>query len=39
MKELRAHADANKTTIARIMLANEMSITGKSEAGRRWRRH
>jgi L-serine dehydratase len=32
MKELRAHADNNKTTIAKIMLANEMSITGKSEA-------
>jgi L-serine dehydratase len=32
MKELRAHADANKTTIAKIMLANEMSISGKSEA-------
>jgi len=32
MKELRAHADDNKTTIAKIMLANEMSISGKSEA-------
>ena len=32
MKELRAHADTNKTTIAKIMLANEMSIAGKSEA-------
>ena len=32
MKELRAHADANKTTIGKIMLANEMSISGKSEA-------
>jgi L-serine dehydratase len=32
MKELRAHADNNKTTIAKIMLANEMSISGKSEA-------
>jgi L-serine dehydratase len=32
MKELRAHAETNKTTIAKIMLANEMSITGKSEA-------
>ena len=32
MKELREHADGNKTTIAKIMLANEMSITGKSEA-------
>src|SRR6476660_1299916 len=32
MKELRAHADNNKTTIAKIILANEMSIAGKSEA-------
>jgi L-serine dehydratase len=31
MKELRAHADSNKTTIAKIMLANEMSIMGRSE--------
>jgi L-serine dehydratase len=29
MKELRAHADNNKTTIAKIMLANEMSIAGR----------
>ena len=32
MKELRAHAETNKTTIAKIMLANEMSISGRSEA-------
>jgi L-serine dehydratase len=32
MKELRAHADNNKTTIAKIMLANEMAIAGRSEA-------
>lgn len=32
MKELRAHADTNDTTIAKIMLANEMSIAGRSEA-------
>jgi L-serine dehydratase len=32
MKELRTHADNNKTTIGKIMLANEMSISGKSEA-------
>ena len=32
MKELRTHADTNKTTIAKIMLANEMSIMGRSEA-------
>ena len=31
MKELRTYADDNKTTIARIMLANEMSIAGRSE--------
>jgi len=31
MKELRGHADANKTTIGKIILANEMSISGKSE--------
>jgi L-serine dehydratase len=31
MKELRAHADKNKTSIAKIMLANEMSIMGRSE--------
>jgi len=31
MKELRAHADTNKTTIAKIMMANETSISGKSE--------
>ena len=32
MKELRAHADKNKISIAKVMLANEMSIAGKSEA-------
>jgi L-serine dehydratase len=31
MKELRAHADTNKTSIAKIMLANEMSIMGRTE--------
>jgi L-serine dehydratase len=31
MKELRAHADKNKISIAKVMLANEMSITGRSE--------
>ena len=31
MKELRTHADTNKTTIAKIMLANEMSIAGRTE--------
>src|SRR5688500_15760911 len=32
MKELRAHADKNKISIAKVMVANEMSIAGKSEA-------
>ena len=32
MKELRAHADNNKISIAKVMLANEMSIMGRSEA-------
>ncbi len=32
MKELRTYADNNKTTIAKIMMANETSISGKSEA-------
>jgi L-serine dehydratase len=32
MKELRAHADKNKLSIAKVILANEMSISGKSEA-------
>jgi L-serine dehydratase len=30
MKELRAHADNNKMTIAQIMLANEMAIPGRT---------
>jgi L-serine dehydratase len=32
MKELRTHADNNKTSIAKIMMANEMAIAGRSEA-------
>jgi L-serine dehydratase len=32
MKELRAHADNNKLTIAQVLLANEMSIAGRTEA-------
>ena len=32
MKELRAHADGNKMSIAKVMMANETSISGKSEA-------
>lgn len=31
MKELRAHADNNKLSIAQVMLANEMSIMGRTE--------
>jgi L-serine dehydratase len=31
MKELRQHADTNKLSIAQVMLANEMSISGKSQ--------
>jgi L-serine dehydratase len=31
MKELRGHADNNKISIAKVMLANEMSIAGRSE--------
>ncbi len=31
MKELRAHADKNKISIAKVMLANEMSIAGKTD--------
>jgi len=31
MKELRAHADNNKISIANVILANEMSIAGRSE--------
>ncbi len=31
MKELRAHADKNKISIAKVMLANEMSIAGRTE--------
>jgi L-serine dehydratase len=31
MKDLREHAEKEKTTVAKIMLANEMSISGKSE--------
>jgi len=32
MKELRQHAEQNKLSIADVVLANEMSITGRSEA-------
>src|SRR6185437_5877991 len=32
MKELRAHAEKNNLTIAQLMMANETTISGKSEA-------
>lgn len=32
MKELRDYAEKNKLTIGQVILANEMSITGRSEA-------
>jgi L-serine dehydratase len=32
MKELRQHAERNTLTIAQVILANEMSIAGRSEA-------
>ena len=31
MKELRAHADNNKISIAKVILANEMSIMGRTQ--------
>ena len=31
MKELQAHADSNKLSIAKVVLANEMSVAGRSE--------
>jgi L-serine dehydratase len=32
MKELLAHADANKLTVAQLVMANEVAVSGKSEA-------
>src|SRR4029078_573753 len=32
MKELRAHAEKNKLSIAQVIMANETSISGRSEA-------
>ena len=32
MKELQEHAEANKLSIAQIMMANEVAVSGKSEA-------
>jgi L-serine dehydratase len=32
MKELRQHAEANKLSIAQVIMANEVAVSGKSEA-------
>jgi L-serine dehydratase len=32
MQELQAHADKNKLTIAQVIMANEVAVSGKSEA-------
>jgi L-serine dehydratase len=32
MKELQAHAEKNKLTIAQVVMANEVAVSGKSEA-------
>lgn len=32
MKELRQHAETNKLSIAQVMMANEVAITGRTEA-------
>jgi len=32
MKELQAHADKNKLSIAQLVMANEVAVSGKSEA-------
>ena len=32
MKELRAHAEKNNLSIAQVMMANEIAVSGKSEA-------
>ena len=32
MKELRKHAEANRLSIAQVMMANEMAVSGRSEA-------
>jgi L-serine dehydratase len=32
MKELREHAEKNKLSIAQVVMANELSVSGKSEA-------
>ena len=33
MKELQAHAEKNKLSIAQVVMANEVAVSGKSEAG------
>jgi len=32
MKELRTHAEKNKLSVAQVVMANELSVSGKSEA-------
>jgi len=32
MKELQAHADANKLSVAQVVMANEVAVSGRSEA-------
>jgi L-serine dehydratase len=32
MKELQAHAEKNKLTVAQVVMANEVAVSGKSEA-------
>jgi len=32
MKELQAHAEGNKLSVAQVVMANEVSVSGKSEA-------
>jgi L-serine dehydratase len=32
MKELRQHAEKNNLSVAQLMMANETTISGKSEA-------
>jgi L-serine dehydratase len=32
MKELRAHADQNKLSVAQVVMANEVAVSGRSEA-------
>ena len=32
MKELQAHAEQNKLSVAQVVMANEVAVSGKSEA-------